>query len=88
MSATLTVRPSSSRPRSISLRAPAPIMLRADCSGTGGRPFAVEHEVERADQVGRGIDQRAVEIEYDNAGKGHGRIRYRPGRIAQVGDAG
>src|SRR5713101_4951396 len=32
------VRPSDSRPRSISRRAPAPIMLRAECSGTGGRP--------------------------------------------------
>ena len=34
--------------------------------------FAVEHEVERVDQVGRGIDQRAVKIEYNSAGRGHG----------------
>ena len=34
--------------------------------------FAVEHEIERGDQVGRGVDQRAVEIEDNSAGKGHG----------------
>ena len=33
--------------------------------------FAVEHEIERGDQVGRGVDQRAVEIEDNSAGKGH-----------------
>ena len=42
-------------------------MLRAECSGTGGKPSRVENEIERADQVGRGIHQRAVEIEYDSA---------------------
>src|SRR5882762_11287214 len=31
-------RPSNSRPRSISRRAPAPIILRAESSGTGGSP--------------------------------------------------
>ncbi|KMJ95916.1 hypothetical protein CF64_27975 [Bradyrhizobium japonicum] len=38
MSAGVTVRPSASSPRSISLRAPAPIMLRAEAIGTGGSP--------------------------------------------------
>src|ERR1051325_9821005 len=38
MSLTVITRPSDSSPRSIILRAPAPIMLRADCSGIGGRP--------------------------------------------------
>src|SRR5260370_21892385 len=38
MSSKPAVRPSSSRPRSISLRAPAPIMLRAEWRATGGRP--------------------------------------------------
>src|SRR6266481_7940887 len=38
MSGTLAARPSNSNPRSINLRAPAPIMLRADASGTAGRP--------------------------------------------------
>ena len=34
--------------------------------------LAVEHEIERGDQVGRGVDQRAVEIEDNGAGRGHG----------------
>src|SRR2546428_404951 len=34
----VTARPSTSSPRSISFRAPAPIMLRAACIGTGGTP--------------------------------------------------
>ncbi len=33
--------------------------------------FAREHEIERGDQVGGGVDQGAVEIEYQRAGKGH-----------------
>ena len=36
--------------------------------------LAVEHEVERVDQVGRRIHQRAVEIEYNSAGRGHRQI--------------
>ena len=35
----------------------------------GGQAFARQDDVERVDQVGRGIDQRAVEIEDDG---GHG----------------
>src|ERR1700726_4458260 len=38
MSCGLALRPSSSSPRSISLRAPAPIRLRAVSRGTGGKP--------------------------------------------------
>src|SRR5260370_3393517 len=38
MSSKPAVRPSNSSPRSISLRAPAPIMLRAEWRATGGRP--------------------------------------------------
>src|SRR5437660_9016295 len=38
MSSRPAVRPSNSRPRSISRRAPAPIMLRAEWRGTGGKP--------------------------------------------------
>ena len=34
--------------------------------------FAIEYEVERVDQIGRGVDQRAVEIE-DNGGCGRHR---------------
>ena len=37
-----------------------------------GHALAVEHVIERGDQVGRGIDQGAVEIEDNSAGKGHG----------------
>src|SRR5260370_36493193 len=37
-SSRLAARPSSSRPRSISRRAPAPIILRAACRRTGGNP--------------------------------------------------
>src|SRR4051812_46915714 len=33
--------------------------------------LAVEHEIERRDQVGRGVDEGAVEIEDEGAGKGH-----------------
>ena len=39
--------------------------------GDGRQAFAVEHVIERGDQVGRGVDQRAVEIEDNSAGKGH-----------------
>ena len=31
--------------------------------GTGPRPTSAEHVVGRVDEVGRGIDQRAVEVE-------------------------
>ena len=41
--------------------------------------FAVEHEIQRGDQVGRGVDERAVEIENNSAGKGMG-IRAREAR--------
>ena len=41
----------------------------------GRQAFAAEHEIERGDQVGRGIDQRAVEIEDDDAGRGSCGIR-------------
>ena len=39
--------------------------------GNGGQALAVEHEVERVDQVGRRIDERAVKIEYDGADGSH-----------------
>ena len=50
----------------------------------GRQAFAVEHEIERADQVGRGIDQRAVEIEYEGAGRGHAAFATGRGGIVQV----
>jgi phosphoglycolate phosphatase-like HAD superfamily hydrolase len=34
--------------------------------------FTVEHEIERGNQVGRGVDEGAVEVEDNSAGKGHG----------------
>ena len=34
--------------------------------------FPVEHVIERGDQVGRGVDEGAVEVEDNSAGKGHG----------------
>ena len=40
--------------------------------GDGRQAFTVEREIERGDQVGRGVDQGAVEIEDNSAGKGHG----------------
>jgi hypothetical protein len=46
--------------------------------------LAVEHEVESIDQIGRGIHQRAVEIEYNNAGRGHAKIAIGPGAIVQA----
>ena len=36
-----------------------------------GQALAFEHEVERGDEIGRGIHQRAVEIEYNSAGNSH-----------------
>ena len=42
--------------------------------------FAREHDIERVDQVGRGVDQRAVEIEDDGEG-GHA-FRLSFGRAA------
>ena len=47
--------------------------------------FTVEHEIERGDQVGRGIDERAVEIEDNSAGKGHGNSLAAGTSIMQVG---
>src|SRR6185312_11728894 len=37
--------------------------------GGGGQAFTRQNDVERIDQVGGGVDERAVEIEY---GSGHG----------------
>src|SRR5258708_29152823 len=37
----------------------------------GRQALAFENEVERVDQVGRRVDKRAVEIEYDSFGRGH-----------------
>ena len=34
--------------------------------------FTAEHEIERGDQVGRGVDEGAVKVEDNGAGKGHG----------------
>ncbi|MBA7691861.1 hypothetical protein ES703_100416 [subsurface metagenome] len=47
--------------------------------------LAMENVVEGVDQVRRGVDQRAIEIEYDNAGRGHGQVAIGPGRLLQVG---
>ena len=85
MSSTLAKRPSSSRPRSISLRAPAPIMLRAEWSGTEGTALAVENEVQRVDQVGRRIHERAVKIEYNGSGRGHSKPLSVRGQSCKVG---
>jgi hypothetical protein len=44
--------------------------------GSSARPsasIARKHQIEGVDQVGRGVDQRAVEVENDGRG-GHGRI--------------
>jgi hypothetical protein len=65
---------------------------RADHVARGGerdrrQALAVEHEIQRVDQVRRGIDQRAVEIEYDYAGRSHGRSRYRSERTPASGQA-
>src|SRR5262249_42211260 len=52
--------------------------------------LAVEHEIERVDEVGRGIDERAVEIEDDGGTFGHGAALsvYAPSRkIAAVLDS-
>src|ERR1700716_497134 len=53
-----------------------PAGARADHIARGmqrdrGQTLAVENEVERVDQVGRRIHERAVEIEYNGAGRGH-----------------
>src|SRR6202048_409870 len=39
--------------------------------GDRGQTLAVENKVERVDQVGRRIHERAVKIEYNSAGRGH-----------------
>ena len=43
------------------------------CGGgrNGGQALAFQHKVERIDQVGRGIYQRAIEIEDNGANRGH-----------------
>jgi hypothetical protein len=38
-------------------------MLRADFKRHRRQAFTVEHEIERGDQVGRGVDEGAVEVE-------------------------
>src|ERR1700737_2012219 len=67
-----------------------PARARANHSARGmqrnrGQTLAVENEVERVDQVGRRIHQRAVKIEYNSAGKGHREIAIGPRAIMQVG---
>src|SRR5882757_11225517 len=47
--------------------------------------LAVEYEIERRDQVGRGVDEGAVEIEYKRAGEGHREFAIRGGGFMQVG---
>ncbi|MGY4478447.1 hypothetical protein ACVILL_005861 [Bradyrhizobium sp. USDA 3364] len=44
--------------------------------------LAVEHVIERADQIRRGVHQRAVEIEYNDGGRegGHDAFGYRARR--------
>ena len=88
MSSTLTVRPSSFEAAFDQLAGAGADHVARRLQRHRRQAFAVEHVVERGDQVGRGIDQRAVEIEYDNAGRGHRRIRYRPGADMQVGTIG
>jgi hypothetical protein len=53
--------------------------------GAGHRPpaFAQKHEVERAQDVGRGVDQRAVEIEDEGRGVIHRRGLARGGAEAR-----
>ena len=63
-----TVRPAAARPRSIITRAPPPTMLRAGLIGDRRQAFARQDDVEGRDQIGRGIDQRPVEIEDDEGG--------------------
>ena len=53
--------------------------------GDGRQTLAVEHEIERVDQVGRRIDERAVKIEDDSARRSS-EIAIGPRPIMQVGD--
>src|SRR5205085_12175838 len=48
-----------------------------------GDGLAVEHAIERGDQVGRGVDQRAVEIEDEGAGRGHRVFARGPDGVVQ-----
>jgi hypothetical protein len=57
--------PAAAKPRSSSARAPRPTIRRTSSKGRGGRPSSLEDHVQRADQVGRGVDQGAVEVEGD-----------------------
>ena len=70
---------------------PAPIIARASSNATGGDVVPAEDDIERVDEVGRGVDERAVEIE-DDGGRGHGRsanAAQRPtqgaGRLGKTG---
>ncbi len=56
--------------------------------GHRGQALAVENEVERVDQVGRRIDERAVKIEHNGAGRGHRKSLSVRGAIMQVGTTG
>jgi hypothetical protein len=67
----LLVTPSTSRPRSISFAGAGADHVARRLQRQRGDTLAVEHVVEGGDQIGRGIDQRAIEVEYDNAGRAH-----------------
>ena len=61
-----TFRPLAIKARSIMRRATADHSPRV-IVGDRRQAFAGENEIERRNQIGRGIDQRAVEIEDDGA---------------------
>ena len=86
MSSTLAERPSSSRPRSISRPGAGADHIARGTQGHRGQALAVENKVERVDQVGRRIHERAVKIEHNGAGRGHREIAIGPRSIMQVGD--
>ena len=52
-----------------------------------GQALAVENEIERVDEVGRRVDQRAIQIEYDRRVRVHGGSLPAPGRSRKWGDA-
>ena len=76
-------------------RTPAPIIERAVGNDNAGRPSRLQNEVERGGEIGRGIDQRPVEVEHDHGrGGGHhgGSVTFLPpdmqGRSTDLQDAG
>ena len=68
--------PTAAKPRSISARPPAPSSGRGVGDRQGREALADQDEVQRPHQVGRGVGERAVEIEDDGRRRSSARLKF------------